>query len=69
MKIPNFSAEAALYRTSTHYQMFGTAIQAKGSIHPASFRSPSFSCAMICDACEAVGGICIHLGNGRCACY
>lgn len=68
MNIPNFTAEAALYRASTYYQMPGNATQTKGAIHPA-FRSPSFSCEAICEACDAVGGTCIHIGNGRCACY
>jgi hypothetical protein len=66
MNMPGFTAEAALYSASTHYQMLGTATEANKPIHPA-FGFPS-SCAVICRPCEEAGGICIHLRNGRCAC-
>src|SRR5262249_59259566 len=35
MNMPGFTAQASLYKTSTRYQMRGTALQANGAIHPA----------------------------------
>jgi hypothetical protein len=65
MNIPNFTAEAALNRANTFYQMSGAALQTNGAIYPA-YQFPS--CSVICRKCEDAGGTCIHLGNGRCAC-
>ena len=38
MRLPGFTAEASLYKTSQSYQMTGSLVQADGGIHPAQCR-------------------------------
>ena len=71
MHMPGFTAEASLYKTAEPYAM-GTAGRSVPQgfshrvVHPAIVFPPP--CGMICWACIAAGGDCIHVGGGRCLC-
>jgi hypothetical protein len=78
-RIPGFTAENALHENRGYYRaivgvyaMLRTSDSAQPfGLHNDSFVFPAFglpSCAILCSRCEEAGGICIHLGNGRCLC-
>ena len=53
MALPGYAAEAALYKTSRHYWVAGTAVQDHTIVTPTQFLFPG-SCALDCihDRCD-----------------
>jgi len=79
MGLPEFTAEASLYKTGQIYYMTGTTIPATIVLKPALFLSSSAlsnlsqtafstlrppSFGDFCDRCVQSGGICIHTPRG-----
>ena len=79
MRLPDFTAEASLYkadgayRTAGHYYMSGTSMQDRSGVHPAAQDYCPASCIRDCEkACHADGnsqGFCATLCNSDCNAY
>jgi hypothetical protein len=71
MRMPGFTGEASVYRTSQQYLMTEAPAQACGAIQPASFldRRCYAKCRLTCDCSNFPGpkGVCMRLCNAECA--